>query len=99
MLLAVASRLGAAAVEKAVLWAYKALLLQALLLSPSPPMNSDCDIVQRRAETDSDAVAGLSEDVRAPHDLRIVRLERWQELVKAVADCPIQFDVGFDSQA
>jgi hypothetical protein len=62
-------------------------------------MNPNGDIVQRRAEACRDPVAGFAKDVGAPDDFRIVRLERWQQVVEAGADSPIGFDVRLNRKA
>jgi len=77
---------------------------QAHLLKPfferlPTSMNPNCHVIQRSAEACRDAVSRLAKDVGAPDDVRIIRFERWQQLVETVADCAIEFDIRLDRKA
>lgn len=57
------------------------------------PVKSDGHIVQGGAEAGGQPVARLTENIRAPHDVRVLGLQRGQQTIETVADCSIELGV------
>jgi hypothetical protein len=75
----------------------QAHLLEALLQGLAASVKPNSDIVQGGAEADRNSVARFIEQVGSPDDLRIFRLERGQQLIKAFADSTLYVARGIRS--
>jgi hypothetical protein len=80
----------AMAIQEPVNRTCTAHLLEALSQRLPPAMQPYRHVVQRCAKTCRDTVTGFAENVHAPDNIGILRLEGWQDSIKAVADRSVE---------
>ena len=74
-------------------------LLKALLERLAASMDPNGHVIQSCAEACGYTIAGLTENVGTPDDVGIFRLQGGQQLVEAVANRSINFDIRFQRDA